>query len=56
MRDYWTCKMCGANFDYGERCDCEKEKSAVRRESTQADNSRNKSPAYSIGTERMKVK
>ena len=19
---YWTCKMCGANLDMGERCDC----------------------------------
>ena len=21
-RDYWTCENCGANLDYGEKCDC----------------------------------
>lgn len=19
---YWTCEYCGANLDYGEKCDC----------------------------------
>lgn len=54
MSIYRTCPQCGANLDPGEQCDC-KEKSAVRRESKQADNPRNKSLAYSIGAERKKV-
>lgn len=20
---YWTCSKCGANLDFGEKCDCE---------------------------------
>lgn len=56
MSIYRTCPQCGANLDPGERCDCgRKEKSAVRRESKQADHPRNKSLAYSIGTGRKKV-
>lgn len=23
---YWTCPLCGANLDNGEKCDCEGEK------------------------------
>lgn len=67
MSIYRTCPQCGANLDPGEQCDCgrkdteakrgsSQKKSAVRRESRSADNPRNKSLAYSIGTERMKVK
>ena len=22
---YWTCPKCGANLDFGEKCDCENE-------------------------------
>lgn len=55
MSYYKTCPICGAHLDPGEKCDHEKEKSAVRRESKQADNPR-KTLAYSIGAERMKVK
>lgn len=25
MRDYWTCELCGANLDHGEKCDCEEQ-------------------------------
>ena len=51
-------KICGGcdnhcGLDPGEK-PC-KEKSAVRRESKQADHPRNKSLAYSIGAERKKV-
>ena len=24
MRYYWTCPLCGANLDHGEKCDCDK--------------------------------
>ena len=23
---YWTCPKCGANLDFGEKCDCKEEK------------------------------
>lgn len=53
MSIYRTCPQCGANLDPGERCDC-KEKSAVRRESTQADNP-NKTIKYSMRQMKGKV-
>lgn len=31
MGQYRTCEGCGATLDPGERCDCEKEKSACER-------------------------
>ena len=24
---YWTCPKCGANLDFGEKCDCEDDES-----------------------------
>lgn len=27
---YWTCPLCGANLDPGERCDCEEEEKEVK--------------------------
>ena len=29
MKDYWTCPHCGANLDYGEKCDCDRRNKEV---------------------------
>lgn len=66
MSIYRTCPQCGANLDPGEQCDCgrkdteakrgsSQKKSAVRRESTQADNPNNKTIKYSMRQTKGKV-
>lgn len=27
--NYWTCPHCGANLDFNEKCDCQKEKTVT---------------------------
>lgn len=31
MNSYWTCPHCGANLDFGEKCDCEEIEDTNRR-------------------------
>ncbi len=32
---YWTCPLCGANLDRGEKCDCQNEEKKKQRQMEQ---------------------
>ena len=32
MQYYWTCPLCGANLDPGEKCECKEEEFSARSE------------------------
>lgn len=53
MAQFVTCVNCGANLDFGEKCDCETKKESVLPEQTR---SQEKYPALSIPRKRRFVK
>lgn len=49
MSYFRTCPLCGSNLDPGERCECEKEREASKREQREEERKRNGRVAITYG-------
>lgn len=52
MAQFVVCQYCGSNLDFGERCECQKEKGAP----PQPVHPKEMNPVHSIPPKRAKVK